>query len=114
MTFLLVAFAWIFFRANNLDDAIYVIKNMFANLNEFNNIGAQFRGLGIYTNDIIKYFFLILFLIGYSTYERTDDVWRKLQLKPSWIRWSIYYIMMYGILFLAPHSTINNFIYFQF
>ena len=114
MTFLLVAFAWIFFRANNLDDAIYVIKNMFANLNEFNNIGAQFRGIGIYTNDIIKYFLLILFLIGYSTYERTDDVWKQLQLKPSWIRWTIYYIMIYGILFLAPHSTINNFIYFQF
>ena len=114
ITFLLVAFAWIFFRANNLDDAIYVIKNMFADLNEYNNLGGQFRGIGIYLNDLIKYFFLILFLIGYSTYERTDDVWKKLQLKPSWIRWSIYYIMLYGILFLAPHSTINNFIYFQF
>jgi len=114
VTFILVTFAWIFFRANNLDDAIYVIKNMFANLNEYNNIGAQFRGIGIYLNDLIKYFFLILFLIGYSAYERTDDVWNKLQLKPSWIRWSIYYIMVYGILFLAPHSTINNFIYFQF
>ena len=114
ITFILVAFAWIFFRANNLDDAIYVIKNMFTDLNEYNNLGRQFRGIGIYLNDLIKYFFLILFLIGYSIYERTDDVWKKLQLKPSWIRWSIYYIMLYGILFLAPHSTINNFIYFQF
>ena len=87
---------------------------MFTDLNEYNNLGGQFRGIGIYLNDLIKYFFLILFLIGYSTYERTDDVWKKLQLKPSWIRWSIYYIMLYGILFLAPHSTINNFIYFQF
>ena len=114
ITFILVAFAWIFFRANNIDDAIYVVKNLFTDLNEYNNLGGQFRGIGIYLNDLIKYFFLILFLIGYSIYERTDDVWKKLQLKSSWIRWSIYYIMLYGILFLAPHSTINNFIYFQF
>jgi alginate O-acetyltransferase complex protein AlgI len=114
ITFILVAFAWIFFRANNLDDALYVIKNMLTDLNEYNNIGMQFRGLGIYLSDLIKCFILIFFVIGYSLYERSDDVWKKLQSKPIWIRWSLYYLMLFGILFLAPHSTINNFIYFQF
>lgn len=114
ITFVLVVFAWIFFRANNLDDAIYVIKNMLTDINECNNIGMQFRGIGIYFNDLFKCIILIFFLIGYSLYERSDDVWQKLQSKPIWIRWSLYYLMLYGILFLAPHSTINNFIYFQF
>jgi alginate O-acetyltransferase complex protein AlgI len=114
ITFILVAFAWIFFRANNLDDALYVIKNMLTDLNEYNNIGMQFRGLGIYLSDLIKCVILIFFVIGYSLYERSDDVWKKLQSKPIWIRWSLYYLMLFGILFLAPHSTINNFIYFQF
>lgn len=114
ITFTLVAFAWIFFRANNLDDALYVIKNILTDLNEYNNIGMQFRGLGIYLSDIIKCVILIFFVIGYSLYERSDDVWKKLQSKPIWIRWSLYYLMLFGILFLAPHSTINNFIYFQF
>lgn len=114
ITFVLVVFAWIFFRANNLDDAIYVIKNMLTDVNEYNNIGMQFRGIGMYFNDLFKCIILIFFLIGYSLYERSDDVWQKLQSKPIWIRWSLYYLMLYGILFLAPHSTINNFIYFQF
>ena len=114
ITFILVVFAWIFFRANNLDDAIYVIKNMLTDVNEYSNIGMQFRGIGIYFNDLLKCVILIFFLIGYSLYERSDDVWQKLQSKPIWVRWSLYYLMLYGILFLAPHSTINNFIYFQF
>ena len=87
---------------------------MLTDLNEYNNIGMQFRGLGIYLSDLIKCVILIFFVIGYSLYERSDDVWKKLQSKPIWIRWSLYYLMLFGILFLAPHSTINNFIYFQF
>ena len=117
ITFILVAFAWIFFRANNLDDAIYIISNLFVNYNEILNLSElrmQFRGLGLFQEDLIKCFLLILALFLYSSYERSGNVWEKLQQKPKWIRWSIYYILVYGILFIAPHSNVNNFIYFQF
>lgn len=117
ITFILVAFAWIFFRANNLDDAIYIISNLFVNYNEILNLSelrTQFRGLGLFQEDLIKCFLLILALFLYSSYERSGNVWEKLQEKPKWIRWSIYYILVYSILFIAPHSNVNNFIYFQF
>ena len=117
ITFILVAFAWIFFRANNLDDAIYIISNLFVNYNEILNLSelrTQFRGIGLFQEDLIKCFLLILALFLYSSYERSGNVWEKLQEKPKWIRWSIYYILVYGILFVAPHSNVNNFIYFQF
>ena len=117
ITFILVAFAWIFFRANNLDDAIYIISNLFVNYNEILNLSelrTQFRGIGLFQEDLIKCFLLILALFLYSSYERSGNVWEKLQEKPKWIRWSIYYILVYGILFIAPHSNVNNFIYFQF
>ena len=117
ITFILVAFAWIFFRANNLDDAIYIISNLSVNYNEILNLSElrmQFRGIGLFQEDLIKCFLLILALFLYSSYERSGNVWEKLQKKPKWIRWSIYYILVYGILFIAPHSNVNNFIYFQF
>ena len=117
ITFILVAFAWIFFRANDLDDAIYIISNLFVNYNEILNLSElrmQFRGIGLFQEDLIKCFLLILTLFLYSSYERSGNVWEKLQKKPKWIRWSIYYILVYGILFIAPHSNVNNFIYFQF
>ena len=117
ITFILVAFAWIFFRANNLDDAIYIISNLSVNYNEILNLSElrmQFRGIGLFQEDLIKCFLLILALFLYSSYERSGNVWEKLQEKPKWIRWSIYYILVYSILFIAPHSNVNNFIYFQF
>ena len=117
ITFILVAFAWIFFRSNNINDAIYVISNLNLNVTGLLNLdelSMQFRGLGLFKEDIIKCMLLILMLCLYSTYERSEDVWKKLQKKPRWIRWSIYYILVYGILFVAPHSNVNNFIYFQF
>ena len=117
ITFILVAFAWIFFRANNLDDAIYIISNLSVNYNEILNLSElrmQFRGIGLFQEDLIKCFLLILALFLYSSYERSGNVWEKLQKRPKWIRWSIYYILVYGILFIAPHSNLNNFIYFQF
>ena len=117
ITFVLVAFAWIFFRANNIEDAIYIINNLFLSSTEILNLSElkiQFRGLGLFQEDLIKCLMLIIMLFIYSSYERSGDVWGKLQKKPKWIRWSIYYILAYGILFIAPHSNVNNFIYFQF
>ena len=117
LTFILVAFAWIFFRANSLSDAIYVITNLFGDYESIMNINSikmQFRGIGLYTDDIIKSCILIIILITYSLYERGGNVWEKLSQKPRWYRWAIYYILIFGILFVAPHSAVNNFIYFQF
>ena len=96
---------------------IYIIRNLFVNYNEILNLSelrTQFRGLGLFQEDLIKCFLLILALFLYSSYERSGNVWEKLQEKPKWIRWSIYYILVYSILFIAPHSNVNNFIYFQF
>ncbi len=117
LTFILVAFAWIFFRANSLSDAIYVITNLFSDFDSITNTNTfkmQFRGIGLYTDDIIKNCILIIMLITYSLYERDGNVWEKMNKKPRWFRWVIYYILIFGILFVAPHSMVNNFIYFQF
>lgn len=116
-TFALAVFAWIFFRANNISDAFYVINNMFSDIGDYTNfekMKLNLRGLGVGINDILISMGLIAFMECYNLYERSGDVWGKLENKPKWIRWCIYYILLFGILFLAPYSRINNFIYFQF
>jgi hypothetical protein len=65
-------------------------------------------------SDLVISFGLIIFMEFFNLYERGGDVWLKLKHKPKWIRWSVYYIIMFGILFLAPYSKVSNFIYFQF
>jgi len=116
-TFTLAVFAWIFFRANNISDAIYVIENMFSDIGDYSNFSLmrlKLRGLGVSQNDILISFALIGIMELYHLYERSGDVWKKLEAKPIWLRWSIYYFILFGILFLAPYSRVNNFIYFQF
>ena len=116
-TFTLVVFAWIFFRANNISDAFYVINNMFADIGDYTDLEkmkVNLRGLGVGIDDMLISMGLIAFLELYNLYERSGDVWKKLERKPIWIRWSFYYILLFGILFLAPYSRVSNFIYFQF
>jgi len=116
-TFLLAVFAWIFFRANNITDAMYVITHLFTDIGDYTNFAAmklKLRGLGVGMNDLLISFGLIIFMELFNLYERGGDVWLKLKSKPKWLRWSVYYIIIFGILFLAPYSKVSNFIYFQF
>ena len=103
-TFVLAVFAWIFFRANNISDAIYVIENMFSDIGDYSNFSLmklKLRGLGVSQNDIFISFALIGIMELYNLYERSGDVWKKLETKPIWLRWSVYYIILFGILFIV-------------
>ena len=113
----LISGSHIFFRANDIEDAVYIVNNLFISSNDIfnlNEIRIQFRGIGVFQEDIVKCILLILILIIYSLFERSGNVWNKLENQPKWLRWMVYYILVFGILFVAPHSNVNNFIYFQF
>ena len=81
---------------------------------DFAKMKLSLRGLGVGPNDLLISIGLILLMECYNLYERSGDVWGKLESKPKWIRWAVYYVLLFGILFLAPYSRVNNFIYFQF
>ena len=81
---------------------------------DFAKMKLSLRGLGVSLNQILISIGLVLFMECYNLCERSGDVWGKLEAKPKWIRWSIYYVLLFGILFLAPYSRVSNFIYFQF
>ncbi len=107
--FILVCFAWIFFRANNLSDAIMLIKQsahvhidqlkltMFSN-NYFELIAAVF-------------FISLLLIIERAMYKGKIFEW--IRYKPVWIRWSLYCIIVLVIINFGVFGG-NSFIYFQF
>ena len=103
------SFSLIFFRANTFTDAVYVITHL------FKNIQLQFSGLNMGLER--KEFFiaiigvLILELVQYI--QGKGFTQEKLNSKPIYIRWSLYYILICSILFFANSSS-TQFIYFQF
>lgn len=117
LTNLLVMFAWIFFRANSMNDAIYIIKNLFVNL-KFALIPSYFIStifnLGLNNVDTVIIVFSVLILIIVSIIERKESWISQLQRKSIFFRFSVYYVLIMYLIFFMYYSGNSKFIYFQF
>ncbi len=119
--FHIVLLGWIFFRANNLSDAIFIITHLFTGLGDVLirvgklgiNPGIFNYGFDLPLSEMFIGMCAIIILGIHHLIERKQPVQVWLNAKPIWIRWSVYYGFIIGILvfgYLEP----NAFIYFQF
>jgi D-alanyl-lipoteichoic acid acyltransferase DltB (MBOAT superfamily) len=117
MTFLLVSFAWIFFRANNVHSAFYIAKSIFTGLPDlFQKLfkhESVIENLGLDFGGIILSFMLILFLELVHYLQRRGYSLMKIHEQPIYFRWAIYIALVYAIIFLGVFDD-RQFIYFQF
>ncbi|MBN2215309.1 MAG: MBOAT family protein [Bacteroidales bacterium] len=107
ITFLLVYFAWIFFRANSLSDAVLIIKRTFdftmsTDLNLY-RISSEFY---IAIASII-FLFITELMIEY--FHLTD----KIKLMPRVIKYAMLMIMLASIFVIGVWEEVD-FLYFQF
>ena len=103
LTFLLVVFAWIFFRADNLTDAFHFIGNMFS-----------WSLFTIPADGFADKLLLVVLLLTVEWFGRKNEyaianMGSKL---PRPVRWSLYYILILSIFLFAGEE--QEFIYFQF
>ena len=118
MTFVLTAFAWVFFRSNNLTEAVFVIKkaligwgpNAFSYLTCNNYCAFYEIGIGRGTLAMIGISTAILFAYELLA-ERIIPIPRVWQYRA--FRWSIYYVFILWFLFTGNFVP-QTFIYFQF
>jgi alginate O-acetyltransferase complex protein AlgI len=116
ITFSLVCFGWIFFRANSLVDAGYIIQNIFSDINDYSNINllaTKFRGLGLLPADLIRVVIFILLMLCVEFLESRGILKNKIYEKPIF-KWSYYYLIIFLIMFWGTDNSAINFIYFQF
>ncbi|UKT63241.1 MBOAT family O-acyltransferase [Pedobacter mucosus] len=116
-TFMLVAFAWIFFRAQSISSAIYIIKNIFLGLTHIPSQVGQtiqdFSDAGIVKTDLLVSFALIVFLELVHYLQKNKNIYQKILSYPFYYRWSAYYILLLTIILLGVFDN-SQFIYFQF
>jgi hypothetical protein len=111
ITFNLVCFAWVFFRANSISDALYIIRHLFVN----QEINASLFGLmplgwydwliallAIITMEMVQY--------GQRKYSSLREVLRR---QPVWLRWSVYYALIVVIFMFGKFGS-GEFIYARF
>lgn len=107
LTFLLTVFAWIFFRAENIDHALrYISKMISTSLFELPNFIGMFKALMLIL--IIGAFVIIEWLGRESKYaiEHIGLTWKH----P--FRFAMYYVIIYLIVTFSGNQ--QTFIYFQF
>jgi len=106
ITFHLVVFGWIFFRARSLADALYIITH------SFQGVSASFN-TAFNSEELAIAILSIGFLETIHAMQRRQGVRAWLSTKPWYYRWAIYYAMATA-LFLFAQSDAQPFIYFQF
>lgn len=113
-TFLLVCFAWIFFRADNLQIAFYIVKNMFTGIPSLiKNPHHIIQDYGLNNKEMALSIFLIVFLEGFNYLQSHKKILQVFAQKPVYIRWIAYYALLMMILVFGEFSD-RQFIYFQF
>ena len=115
VTFCLVNFAWIFFRAENVSDAFYIVTHLFSGLSSlsFAKIKSDLGSLGLIYFEILIAIVAIVFMEWIHFIQRHQSIRQMLSQRPLWFRWAVYYAMIFGITFLGVFSQ-AQFIYFQF
>ena len=118
ITFHLVLFAWIFFKANSFSDAFYVITHIFPlKLDDFFSIlsstGATEAALGLTKRGIILAIMSIGILEFVHYLQSKGSVRSMLANKPIFVRWAIYYLLILSIISFGEFNM-QEFIYFQF
>lgn len=111
--FILVCFAWIFFRANSLHDSMFIIRSI-ADFSHYDLSQLSLQLVPeskhtVYTIDILLGWFWIVFLV---MTEITFARYTFQQLARP-VRWSLYIGGIATLLLLGVYDS-NQFIYFQF
>lgn len=113
ITFHLICFSWIIFRANSLSDAWLLIKNMFLIHSSKFSIDRIYVKFGIFQVPI-AIFVSIIFLVCIDGLQERVSIRQFLSKQPFWLRWAAYYAILMVITIFGAFSLQQEFIYFQF
>ncbi len=118
ITFILIDFAWIFFRAPSLEDAIGYIGRMFSEFNPWILFDGSLYNLGLSQIEFkIGIFAIVLLLLVDILHYKHFEIRKFLGEQQVWFRWCIYVVAVCILLIFGTYGSeydASQFIYFQF
>lgn len=115
-TFVLVTIAWVFFRANTVDDALYIFKKLpsvFGELAKAVTHKITIIDLKMAWPRLVLCIVVIILMEIVHLIQAKRSFNTLLQAQPRYVRWIIYYSFVMAILYLGVFDE-RQFIYFQF
>ena len=119
ITFSLVVFAWVFFRADSITDALYFIKRMLIRQTPWALFDGTIYTLGLDATEmnILIFSIIVLLLVDLIKYRKKINLDEFLFEQNIWFEWLVL-IVLIGMIFVfgeyGPAFDVQQFIYFQF
>ena len=108
VTFNLVSFAWIFFKANNLEDSVYVSSNL---LNGIKGVHSLLLSQGSIQLGILIVSYISFFAVHTSL---KSNYMSSLFLDNKLVRWLCYYTLIFWLMLFDVAAIQPQFLYFAF
>ncbi|MBQ2752831.1 MAG: MBOAT family protein [Firmicutes bacterium] len=116
-TFALVTFGWIFFRANTVSDAFYIIAHLFDNISNWTSLQYLYTtatGLGLNVAELFVVAGSIMLLVLFELISGKKQVFDYFRQKPYIINVGFMTALAVIILTTGVFYNAGEFIYFQF
>jgi D-alanyl-lipoteichoic acid acyltransferase DltB (MBOAT superfamily) len=117
VTFLLVNFAWIFFRAESLKNALYMIKSIVSSFINRDPVYNVFYTMGLDASNFRIIVISIFVMIMISSLQRKINIRETIAQQSFLFRWTLYFISVCSIIILGMYGetgTSSAFIYYKF
>ena len=119
VTFALVNFSWVFFRAVSLKEAVSILGRIATkwNLWVLSDQSLYRLGLDVTEVHILAISLLTLFIVDWVKYKTGKTIDLVLREQVLWFRWLALFALLFGIIIYGmygPAYSAAAFIYFQF
>ncbi len=110
ITFHMVCFAWIFFRAPNFHDAGIMFKNLLSFAKPHAPFTTEYESM----SDMLTLILMVPFMFIVESKYGTNPIQNMIQGKKLAVKWGISWAMIFIFLSFAVFKNPQSFIYFQF
>ena len=115
VTFILLCFTWIFFRANSIQDAVWIISRLFWDIERpLNYLKTAILCIDISPAAALGMLLSVLILAVYDCISLKYDVIAEFSRQKFFIRWPVYVLFLVIIALFSAKGVATEFIYFQF
>lgn len=112
--FVLITITWIFFRAQSIDEVIYIFINALSGIT--NPVTYLIEGMSSLFSfvELIQIVIPCMTLIVFDYFNSGGDTIELIGEKPIYVRWMLYVIFAMIFFLFFPSNTSSEFVYFQF
>lgn len=118
LTFVLITIAWVFFRANSIGDALYILPRMFMPTGWIFTDGSMLaQGLTATELNIAYVSIVIVWIVDFLKVERKFDFVTWITTQHLLFRWLVYYVLIFAVIIFGYYGGTYNaadFVYFKF